>query len=246
MKRREVLRYGALGTLVMAGLAAGIGTLGGIMLLLRPRRASAPAPAETSAPTQPPLPPPPIVSRADWGARPPDHTAPNETGFADSARDDGWFAYVGDLAAVYNTVVIHHTATFPAQDETMADVQALHMDRNGWADVGYHFAIDANGVVYEGRDVHVRGSSVAGHNSGVMGVVLMGNFERGQPTAAQLQALQPLVNWLAQTYALSHLAAHREFNSDSLCPGDNLMPYLDSVAQVAGLQRGTDGYVPPV
>ncbi len=184
-----------------------------------------------------------IVRRDQWGVRPPDHEAANEFGFATTAIDKTWYVYPNDLADEYSTVAIHHSAALLSTNETMKSVQDLHMDSNHWADVGYHYVIDKNGILYEGRDIHVRGSSVAGYNTGTIGVCVMGNFEQDFPLEIQLTILQQVVNWLAATYTLTHLAAHGEFNKESVCPGKNMMPYLDTLAQVAGLQRGTGGYV---
>jgi hypothetical protein len=192
-----------------------------------------------------PAPKPAIVSRAEWGAEPPDHNAPNEFGITDDPTDPAWHVYTKPLDQVYNTVAIHHTAALLFSNETMRDVQKLHMETNGWADVGYHYAIDRSGIVYEGRDVHVRGASVAGHNTGVLGIVLMGDFEFDQPLDVQLASAQTLVNWLASEYPLTHLAGHGEFNPETSCPGRNLKAQLDMLAEKAGLQRGTRGYVPP-
>ena len=197
---------------------------------------------EPNATTPPPL---TIVSRAEWGAREPNHEASGEFGFATSATDPAWYVYPDPLPEVYNTVAIHHSASLLDSNETMREVQDLHMDRNRWADVGYHYAIDRNGVVYEGRDIRVRGSSVGGYNTGTIGVVVMGNFEYDQPLEVQLTVLQTLINWLATTYTLTHLAGHGEFNPESVCPGKNMIPYLDTLAQTAGLQRGTSGHVKP-
>lgn len=192
-----------------------------------------------------PAPKPAIISRAEWGAEPPNHDAPNEFGVTDDPTDPAWYTYAKSLDQVYNTVAIHHTAALLFSNETMRDVQKLHMERNGWADVGYHYAIDRNGIVYEGRDVHVRGASVAGHNTGTLGVVLMGDFEFDQPLEVQLTCAQALINWLASEYPLTHLAGHGEFNPETSCPGTNLKTHLDALAERAGLQRGTGGYVPP-
>ncbi len=199
-------------------------------------------------PTLPPSPTPTltIVSRDQWGARPPNHEAVNEFGFANSAIDKAWYVYPSNLADEYSTVAIHHSAIPLDTNETMPSVQDLHMDINHWADVGYHYVIDKNGIVYEGRDIHVRGASVAGYNTGTIGVCVMGNFEVDIPLEIQLTKLQQVVNWLAVTYTLTHLAAHGEFNPESVCPGKNMWPYLDTLAQVAGLQRGTGGYIKPV
>lgn len=192
-----------------------------------------------------PVPQPTIIGRGEWKAKAPNHEAPNELGFAQTATDSEWYVYPNDLTEVYNTVAIHHSAALLLTNETMLDVQKLHMDKNGWADIGYHFGIDRHGTIYEGRDIHVRGASVAGYNTGTIGVVLMGNFQIDSPLDIQLTALQSLVNWLTDTYGLSHLAGHYEFNSESVCPGENMKIHLDSIAQAAGLQRGTGGHIPP-
>ena len=189
---------------------------------------------------------PSVVTRTEWGARPPNHDAPNEFGFATSPTESAWYVYPGDLATAYSTVAIHHSAALLAANETMRSLQNEHMDVNGWADIAYHFAIDKAGVIYEGRDIGARGASVAGHNTGTIGVVVMGNFEQESPLDVQLAALQSLLNWLAQQYTLSHLAAHGEFNLESVCPGKYLVAHLDTLAQKAGLLRGTGGYVAPV
>jgi N-acetylmuramoyl-L-alanine amidase-like protein len=186
---------------------------------------------------------PVFVRRAEWGARPPNHEAPNEFGFATRPTESAWYVYPGDLAAEYSTVAIHHSAALLASNETMRSIQNEHMDVNGWADVAYHFAIDKNAVIYEGREIGARGASVAGHNTGTIGVVVMGNFEQESPLDVQLDALQSLLNWLTQQYTLSHLAAHGEFNPESVCPGKYLGAHLDTLARGAGLLRGTGGYV---
>lgn len=227
----------------MTALVAGIGA---VIALLNRRAAPIIVVVEpTPIPTEPPLTTLVIVSRDQWGARPPNHEAVNEYGFAATATDLNWYVYPESLPDAYNTVAIHHSASLLASNETMRDIQDLHMDANRWADVGYHYAIDKEGIVYEGRDIHVRGASVAGYNTGTIGVVVMGNFQIDEPLPIQLTVLQTLVNWLAATYTLSHLAAHGEFNSESVCPGKNMLPYLDPLAQAAGLQRGTGGHVKP-
>lgn len=166
-------------------------------------------------------------------------------GFAFDATDPAWYTYPDPLETVYNTVAIHHSASLLSTNETMRDIQDLHMDTNHWADIGYHYGIDNAGSIYQGRSITVRGASVAGYNTGTIGVVVMGNFEYDHPLDVQLSALQTLVNWLAAVFTLSHLAAHQEFNPESLCPGQNMLPYLDTLAHNAGLQRGTGGHVKP-
>jgi hypothetical protein len=188
---------------------------------------------------------PVIIPRAEWRAREPNHEAPNEYGFDTADNPYGWHVYGGDLRDVYTSLAVHHSAS-TMRSTTMRGMQSTHMGSRGWADIGYHFGIDPAGNIYEGRSVAVRGASVAGYNTGTMGVVMMGNFNSEVPTMPQLAALQNLTNWLTRRYSLTHLAGHREFNNFTTCPGNHLLALLDLIAAGAGLARGSGGYVPPV
>src|SRR5258705_11663774 len=110
----------------------------------------------------------------------------------------------------------------------MQDVQNLHMDQNKWADVGYHYGIDGKGTIYEGRDIHVRGSSVAGHNTGTIGIVLMGDFDHEEPAQEQLASLLTLVQWLTTAYHLTHFAGQSEVSPATAFPGANLPSYRNT------------------
>ncbi|NJL94915.1 MAG: N-acetylmuramoyl-L-alanine amidase [Anaerolineae bacterium] len=182
----------------------------------------------TSATTLDPavlIPAPYLIQRAGWNALPLDHTAENENGFFSEANPEGWRTYTEPLAQVYTTAVIHHTVIYEGDDLlTMQEAQRLHQQDRKWADVGYHYLIGKAGAIYEGRSVTVRGVHTAGYNTGTVGVCLMGNFMVDLPTAPQLQALRLVLGWLAQGLQLTHLASHRQFNPETLCPGDNLQP----------------------
>jgi N-acetyl-anhydromuramyl-L-alanine amidase AmpD len=118
------------------------------------------------------------------------------------------------------------------------------MHTRGFADIGYQFVIDAGGRVYEGRSLDVRGAHTGGHNTGTVGIVLLGNFEEGVPAEAQLVSLERLSRHLADTYGITHLAGHRDFQpEETVCPGHNLAILLPELAQEFGLVYGTEGYV---
>lgn len=189
---------------------------------------------------------PRIVARADWGAVAPNHLARNETGFYDSATNpQGWYTY-DDVRSSYQTAVVHHSVLYEGDDRaSLLEVQRTHRVERGWADVGYHFFVGKDGTLYEGRVLSSRGAHVGGYNTGSVGICLLGNYMAQQPPAVQVQAAQRLLNWLAVYLNLTHLAGHRAFNSNTVCPGDNLLPYLAQFAANAGLQIGTEGYVPP-
>lgn len=188
-----------------------------------------------------------IIARAIWGAAPPNHNAPDENGFFHPRRNPGgWLVYEQLLTDVLNTIVIHHSA-LDAGQFGVREIQRLHMAQNGWADIGYHFVIDEEGVCYEARPRTVRGVHVRAANTGTVGIVLLGNFEEIQPVPAQLTTLDELVAHLVAEYpGLTHLATHADFNEETVCPGRAMMPHLRPLAEHHQLQLGTGGYrLPP-
>lgn len=244
--RRELLGLLGLGV-TTAGVAGGSGI---VYLLLSSGQRVSPSELPAPAPTRPAqvkrIDRPAIVRRAEWNAREPDHSAPNETGFFTPQNAEGWLDYDGDLRAIYRTVVVHHSVLVEDDDPgTMREIQNEHMDKRGWADIGYHFGVGRSGTVFEGRALGARGTHVAGFNTGSVGVVFFGNFQEESPTPEQLDAGSRLINWLALRLELTHLAGHSEFNSFTECPGSNLVYYLDALAESAGLLRGTEGYIDP-
>lgn len=254
--RREVLRW----ITALTGLAGvGVCGIGGLFSYLVSRQRndyppqrltpvalSSPASGTPTHGGNVPALPPEIVRREAWSAAAPNHEALNEFGFASADNPLGWLVYQGDLAAIYQTVVIHHSYPVRRDGGTMLELQAIHLNVSKWADIGYHFGVDGTGKVYEGRPINVRGSNVAGYNTGVIGVVLIGDFEQDIVTSEQMVALQQLLLWLKNTFTLTHVAGHYDFNPDTQCPGQNVKPYLPMLAESLGLQRGTGGYVPPV
>lgn len=104
-------------------------------------------------------------------------------------------------------IAVHHTAVKVDGDkrsgaERVRALYQYHAQNRGWGDLGYHYLIDEDGQIYEGKS----GGKyvVAGHaycnNIGTVGVALLGNFEEEKPTQEQLQALQWLIVQLADEY----------------------------------------------
>lgn len=136
-------------------------------------------------------------------------------------------------------LVVHHSALVIKGDPRPAAerVRALykyHALTKGWGDVGYHFLVDENGNVYEGRvgGTYVVGGHAYCNNTGTIGIVMMGNFEIEQPSDAQVKGLQRLLANLANDYHIdvskavqfhgkkfmSPIVRHRDVLS-TLCPG---------------------------
>ncbi len=187
-----------------------------------------------------------IVSRDAWRAVPPD-VANSVEGVYDAVDNPGgWYVYPQPLNEVLDTIVVHHSA-LPLSDGPL-EIQAKHLSTQRYADIAYHFLIDAAGTIYAGRDLQVRGAHTGGHNTGTVGIVLLGNFEETTPFEVQMDSLQRLSRCLRDTYRITHLAGHRDFQPEvTVCPGENLETLLPGIAKELRLEFGVGGYVgPPV
>lgn len=166
-----------------------------------------------------------VISRDKWGA-----------------RDPGKIC--GDVVAPYR-MSIHHTAQ-PDNDgddpaARLRQMQAYHIDSNGWCDIGYHFVVSQSGKLYQGRSDEQRpGAHVGNQNAGNVGISFIGNYQESQPPAAQLDAAVSLMKWVKDTYNIpwtrDAVRGHRQWPGQSTsCPGDNLLSKIDDMmAQTTG------------
>jgi hypothetical protein len=113
-------------------------------------------------------------------------------------------------------IVIHHTGENNHAEEGGAEVAKLtgkerirgiyrvHTVGNGWGDIGYHYLIDPQGIIYEGRagGHAVVGAHVYCANTGSIGIALLGNFTREDPEEAQLRSLRYLLATLSDEYGI--------------------------------------------
>ncbi|CAD7092428.1 unnamed protein product [Hermetia illucens] len=151
-----------------------------------------------------------LITRAQWGAR----TSKSVSKFS------GQIPYV----------VIHHTYE-PAVCLTTEDciaamqyIQDLHMDQNGWGDIGYSFAVGGDGEIYEGRGWNVVGAHAPGYNSKSVGIVFIGDYRTDLPSFKMLKAAVDFIAAGVTTGLIApdyKLIGHRQAKATE-CPGDRL------------------------
>jgi hypothetical protein len=185
-----------------------------------------------------------IIPRSEWGAVDPDIAGSVEGEYDKEKNPGGWFVYNEPLSEVMTTIVVHHSA-LPLRDGPL-EIQKKHMEIKKFADIGYHYLIDENGKIYEGRNLHVRGAHTGGYNTGAIGIVLLGNFEETEPSDEQIQNLILLSNCLRKEYKITHIAGHRDFQpEETVCPGKNLEEMIIGIAKELKIEFGIEGYVGP-
>jgi len=115
-------------------------------------------------------------------------------------------------------------------------VQRNHMDTDrlasgGAFDVGYNFAVDNAGRVWELRGWGIQGAHAPGANANRHGVLcVLGDGQ--QPSAAMLRALVQLAGEHDRRHGSTHVTGHQD-HSPTTCPG----PELGQVGSVADLER---------
>ncbi|MCU7495806.1 MAG: N-acetylmuramoyl-L-alanine amidase [Ignavibacteria bacterium] len=130
-------------------------------------------------------------------------------------------------------ITIHHEGEFFSPDSNSAEkikktqVWGMGKDRN-WADIPYHFMIDAHGVIFEGRNVFTAGETNTTYDpTGHLLVTLLGNFEEQKVTKEQLNSLVNLLAYCCNKYQISPetIKGHKDY-AETLCPGKDLYKYL--------------------
>ena len=132
-------------------------------------------------------------------------------------------------------ITLHHQGeAFPRGRDPRQyarDLQSWSRATKGWIDVPYHYMIDLDGRIYEGRDIRFAGDTNTRYDpAGHALIEVVGNFEEVEPNAAQLAAVVNLMAQLANRYRVpvDAIRGHRDHAPDTVCPGKNLYHYLEN------------------
>ena len=139
------------------------------------------------------------------------------------------------------SITIHHDAISPRPSGQYADsVRRLKAIRSGhlshqWADIGYHYAIDPAGRVWQGRSLVYQGAHVKNQNPGNIGIVVFGNHEQVTPTASALESLNKLIahEMLRFGVSMNRVRTHREL-APTACPGKHLQARMNEMRRPGG------------
>ncbi len=112
-------------------------------------------------------------------------------------------------------IVLHHAA---ATHCTATQIHSWHKAR-GWVGIGYHFFINKDGEVYQGRPIDTIGAHAGGYNLDSIGICFEGNFENETMFNAQEEAGRQLVKELTAKYkTIKLIQKHSDINATA-CPG---------------------------
>lgn len=111
-------------------------------------------------------------------------------------------------------VTLHYS--YGPESQTPRQIQNHHMDGNGWADIGYNFLVDADGVAYEGRGWLTVGAHAAPRNTQGIGICFIGRD--GMTDAAKRTVIALYDEACRRAGRTLTRKGHRDINSTS-CPG---------------------------
>ncbi|XP_054154839.1 uncharacterized protein LOC128953380 [Oppia nitens] len=116
--------------------------------------------------------------------------------------------------------------------------QNLHMDRNGWDDIGYNGLVGGDGRVYIGRSWHTVNSRARGMFDLSVNLAFIGNYDQGRPTLEQLDVAKQWLQCAREMGALRRdyqLHGHRDIQCNTTSPGQHL---YDLIRQWPNFQGG--------
>jgi hypothetical protein len=129
-------------------------------------------------------------------------------------------------------ITLHHDGmtAFTSTSKSSASsrletIRKSHLRRDGgrWGDIGYHFAIDPMGRLWQARPLAWQGAHVRAKNEGNIGIVVLGNYELQSVNRAQLATVTSTLQSLMKKYKIpvSKVRTHQEWAATA-CPGRSL------------------------
>jgi hypothetical protein len=154
-----------------------------------------------------------IVSVAQWGGTPAD---------AAQARKQ----------QITHITLHHQGEPFPQGKDPiqyLRNLQTWSRTTKHWLDIPYHYIIDLDGRIYEGRKLDYAGDTNTEYDpAGHALIEVVGNFEEVEPNQKQLDAVVDLMALLAAKYkvSLDGIHGHKDYSAQTVCPGEHLYSYL--------------------
>jgi hypothetical protein len=148
-----------------------------------------------------------------------------------------WGGTPADASQAHRQTITHITLHHQGEpfkpgidpQQYLRNLQTWSRGTKHWLDIPYHYIIDLDGHIYEGRKIEYAGDTNTEYDpTGHALIEVVGNFEEVEPNQQQLDAVVRLMALLAKKYEvpLDHIASHRDFSKQTVCPGANLYRYM--------------------
>ena len=141
--------------------------------------------------------------------------------------------------AVVDEIIVHCSDTRPdwmaGAPLTLkrAEIDRWHKAR-GWSSFGYHWLIDRDGKTINGRAETAVGAHVVGHNTGTIGICLVGGHGCAEDdafaehfTPAQDESLRQLIQAIGMRTPVVRVSGHNQYAAKA-CPGFHVPTWFAS------------------
>ncbi|WP_428386401.1 peptidoglycan recognition protein family protein [Mucisphaera sp.] len=130
-------------------------------------------------------------------------------------------------------LTLHHSATAHGPEDDLgrklAAMQSWGASQRNWWDVPYHYIVDLDGTVYQGRDDRYLGDTNTRYDTaGHFLINCYGNYNDQTPNEVQVETIARLMAWAVAEYEIEpiEIFGHRDLASTS-CPGDHLQALIE-------------------
>ena len=153
-------------------------------------------------------------------------------------------------------IIIHHSAGSTVSSDYAAVVKSYwnyHVNTHGWADIGYNWLVDPNGVLYKGRawksstQENVLGAHNSGKNGNTVGICFIGNYMSNVPSDAGLNKIAEISAFLSNKYGIDpegksfhnaigktndNITGHGQSGGGTSCPGTQLKNRMQTIREL--------------
>ena len=153
-------------------------------------------------------------------------------------------------------IIIHHSAGQTVSNDYAAVVRSYwnyHVNTHGWADIGYNWLVDPNGVLYKGRawksstQENVLGAHNSGKNGNTVGICFIGNYVSTVPSDAGLNKIAAISAFLSNKYGIDpegksyhnalgkindNITGHGQSGGGTSCPGTQIINRMQYIREL--------------
>ncbi|MCF7796891.1 MAG: peptidoglycan recognition protein family protein [Lentisphaeria bacterium] len=154
-----------------------------------------------------------IIRQAEWGGTP---------------------ARVDSVQSIEFITIHHSGVVFESGKDPLTYLQNLQnwsRTEKQWIDIPYHYLIDLDGKIYEGRDARLAGDTNTSYDvKGHLIICVLGNYEEQTLNEKQYDALVHLTVNRAKHYAvpLENIRSHHDWvPAETVCPGRDIQRLFD-------------------
>ena len=121
-----------------------------------------------------------------------------------------------------DTIIVHCSATPENRNVLTEIIRDWHILDRGWSDIGYHYVIELDGTIEEGRPIERVGAHAKGHNRGSVGICYVGGVDsqmnaKDTRTPQQKESLEMIIKDLICEHPIKTIIGHCDV-SNKACP----------------------------